>query len=142
MGTHAFSFAIYPHKGTFAESDVPIVAAAFNMPMQCESMLNLELIIVRSISVVDRQNIAAVAERSPISLGGAPNVILETIKRGEDDEADGTFCVILRMFEQYGGHARATLKLYVSFTMPCSIRQYSPLLPVHLSPSRRISRMN
>ncbi|KAI9633630.1 alpha-mannosidase [Dioszegia hungarica] len=99
MGTHAFSFAIYPHKGTFAESDVPIVAAAFNMPMQC------------NISDADRQDIASVAKRPPITLEGAPNVILETIKRGEDDEADGTFCIVLRMFEQYGGHARPTLKL-------------------------------
>lgn len=36
MGVHSFSFAIYPHKGTFAESDVPLVAAAFNAPMRCE----------------------------------------------------------------------------------------------------------
>lgn len=36
MGTHAFSWAIYPHKGTFAESDVPIVAACFNSPMKRE----------------------------------------------------------------------------------------------------------
>lgn len=36
MGSHEFSFAIYPHKGTFAESDVPVVAAAFNAPMRRE----------------------------------------------------------------------------------------------------------
>ena len=66
---------------------------------------------MRSISDADRQDIASVAKRPPITLEGAPNVILETIKRGEDDEADGTFCIVLRMFEQYGGHARATLKL-------------------------------
>lgn len=59
----------------------------------------------------DKENIPTVAKRTPITLENAPNVILETIKRGEDDEADGTFCVILRMFEQYGGHAKASLKM-------------------------------
>lgn len=33
QGEHHFAFAIYPHKGTFAESDVPDVAYAFNCPM-------------------------------------------------------------------------------------------------------------
>lgn len=39
----------------------------------------------------------------------AKNVTLETIKRGEDDEREVT--VILRLFEQFGGHAKATLQL-------------------------------
>lgn len=33
QGKQRFSFALYPHSGTFAESDVPGVAAAFNSPM-------------------------------------------------------------------------------------------------------------
>lgn len=36
IGQHAFSWAIYPHKGTFAESDVPQVATAFNNPVHCK----------------------------------------------------------------------------------------------------------
>ena len=36
MGTQSFSWAIYPHEGTFAESDVPQVATAFNAPMRRE----------------------------------------------------------------------------------------------------------
>lgn len=36
MGTHQFAFAIYPHVGTFAESDVHDVAYAFNNPMRRE----------------------------------------------------------------------------------------------------------
>ncbi len=35
MGTHRFAFAIYPHVGTFSESDVAQVAYAFNSPMHC-----------------------------------------------------------------------------------------------------------
>jgi alpha-mannosidase len=34
MGTQRFSFAIYPHVGTFIESDVAQVAYAYNAPMK------------------------------------------------------------------------------------------------------------
>lgn len=33
MGTHRFTWAIYPHAGTYTESDVAQVAYAFNAPM-------------------------------------------------------------------------------------------------------------
>lgn len=53
--------------------------------------------------------------RAPFSVVGAPNVILETIKRGEDDfdvdpvtRKDNT-TVILRLYEAFGGHASARL---------------------------------
>lgn len=36
MGLHEFSFAIYPHVGTYTESDVTPVAYAFNAPMRRE----------------------------------------------------------------------------------------------------------
>lgn len=36
QGQQNFSFAIYPHEGTFAQSDVADVAYAFNTPMTCE----------------------------------------------------------------------------------------------------------
>lgn len=36
QGQHNFAFAIYPHEGTFAQSDVADVAYAFNTPMRCE----------------------------------------------------------------------------------------------------------
>lgn len=46
-------------------------------------------------------------------MGNAPNVILETVKRGEDDvHAEGKEqTLILRLFEQYGGHANAVLQM-------------------------------
>jgi alpha-mannosidase len=37
QGTQEMSWAIYPHLGTLAESDVPQVAYAFNVPMKCRS---------------------------------------------------------------------------------------------------------
>jgi len=54
---------------------------------------------------------------SPFRLEGAHNVILETIKRAEDDidlpkkkQRTGS-TVILRLYEAYGGHATARLRI-------------------------------
>ena len=54
---------------------------------------------------------------SPFRLEGAHNVILETIKRAEDDidlpkkkKRTGS-TVILRLYEAYGGHATARLRI-------------------------------
>ena len=44
MGTHRMSWAIYPHKGTYAESDVADVAYAFNQPMKREHQSPLKII--------------------------------------------------------------------------------------------------
>jgi alpha-mannosidase len=38
VGKHQISWAIYPHVGTFAESDVSEVAYAFNVPLQRKSI--------------------------------------------------------------------------------------------------------
>jgi alpha-mannosidase len=37
--------------------------------------------------------------------------MLETVKRGEDDIEGEKTTVVLRLFEQYGGHAKATLRM-------------------------------
>jgi alpha-mannosidase len=55
-----------------------------------------------------------VLARPPYGLLRAPNVFLETIKRGEDDDLSTTSAktsVVLRLFEAYGGHASARLHL-------------------------------
>ena len=53
---------------------------------------------------------------SPFSICGAQNVILETIKRGEDDDHLSTsrrkpVTIILRLYEIFGGHSRVLLKI-------------------------------
>ena len=57
------------------------------------------------------------AHKSPFILEGGRNVILETIKRAEDDidipkkkKRTGS-TVILRLYEAYGGHATARLRI-------------------------------
>ncbi len=39
--------------------------------------------------------------------------MLETIKRGEDDEVEGETSLILRFFESRGGKAKGVLRMYV-----------------------------
>jgi len=54
----------------------------------------------------------------PFWLKGAPNIFLETIKRGEDDfepNASST-TVILRMYEAFGGHG--SVKLHIGKHVP------------------------
>ncbi|WVQ95701.1 hypothetical protein IAU59_002800 [Kwoniella sp. CBS 9459] len=103
MGTHTFAFAIYPHVGTFVESDVAKVAYAFNSPMHLRySQQPIDIAL------------EPLALSCPFKVDGAPNIMLETIKRGEDDDffADHKEkTIILRLYEHLGGHARPTLKV-------------------------------
>ncbi len=54
---------------------------------------------------------------------GAPNVFLETIKRGEyddfttsDNDSESTTTVIARLYEAFGGHAQASVKIGGQFS--------------------------
>ncbi|KAJ2963578.1 hypothetical protein NQZ79_g1347 [Umbelopsis isabellina] len=91
IGHHVFKYAVYPHEGHFLQSDVVAEGFKFNVPLQS-----------RVVSVAK-----ATALSDPIShfrIDGAPNVVLDTIKRAEDSDD-----IILRLYEAYGGHATARL---------------------------------
>ncbi|BGP23098.1 Glycoside hydrolase, 38 vacuolar alpha mannosidase [Rhodotorula toruloides] len=99
QGQHRFSFAVYLHRGTFAESDVPDVARAFNYPLH-----------IRRLPAKSAKG----AKEGPFFLTGARNVILDTIKRGEDDHFGASAkgeceTVVLRMYEAYGGAGKVKL---------------------------------
>ncbi|KAJ2721122.1 Glycoside hydrolase, 38 vacuolar alpha mannosidase [Coemansia sp. Benny D115] len=92
MGRHKFRYAIYPHKGTFSESNVVQEAFQFNVPL-----VHLPLASTSP---------EALESESPFfSLTGAPNVVLDTVKIAEDDPSS----FILRLYEAYGGHGRVLL---------------------------------
>lgn len=82
IGTHAFSYAIYPHREKLNDSDVVARAYAFNSP----------------IEIADGGDIDC-----PISVVG-DGVIMETVKPSED--ASGT---IVRLFESKGRDCTASL---------------------------------
>ncbi|KAG0004825.1 Glycoside hydrolase, 38 vacuolar alpha mannosidase [Modicella reniformis] len=92
MGHHEFSFAVYPHKGTFHESNVVRESYQFNVPM-----------IVKSISQNAVQDYSVLS--SVFGIEGSKNVVLDTIKRAEDSDH-----IILRVYEAFGGRARFRLK--------------------------------
>ncbi|KAJ7478887.1 hypothetical protein FB451DRAFT_1172021 [Mycena latifolia] len=50
---------------------------------------------------------------SPFTLNGAPNVLLKTIKRGEDDsfKPGRRTTIVLRLYEALGGHGQAQLRV-------------------------------
>lgn len=50
----------------------------------------------------------------PFTVHGARNVFLDTVKRGLDDDfvsKSGPASVVLRIYEAFGGHAQASLKI-------------------------------
>lgn len=59
--------------------------------------------------------ISSLVRKSLFGVAGAPNVILETIKRGDDDDfsasSKGEQTIVLRLYEAFGGHARASLNV-------------------------------
>ncbi|TFK38533.1 glycoside hydrolase family 38 protein [Crucibulum laeve] len=116
QGEHHFSWAVLPHVGHFLESDVPMAAYLFNSPLRVRCLPSGVSDIVSSL-------------KSPFVVEGARNVFLETIKRGENDSFDApadfetegnksTTTVVLRLYEAFGGHATAHLRIgnHVSVT--------------------------
>ena len=53
--------------------------------------------------------------KPPFSVRGAPNVVIETVKRGEDDSFSKSSkqpkTLVLRLYEAFGGHAQAFLRI-------------------------------
>jgi len=101
QGKHEFSWAVFPHRDHFLQSDVPIAAYLFNSPLH-----------VRYIP--DGGAVSATVPCVPFLLFGRHNsVFLETLKRGDLDDADGTRTIVLRLYEAYGGHASVCLQINV-----------------------------
>ncbi|GAA5913613.1 hypothetical protein JCM6882_001702 [Rhodosporidiobolus microsporus] len=111
QGSHVFSFAVLPHRGSFAETDVPAVARAFNFPLHLRRL---------AAPSAQTKTLSATARRVPFVLTGDRNVVLDTIKRGEDDhfgasdsvgaDAGAEETVILRLYEAYGGGAKVKVE--------------------------------
>ncbi|KAF0408010.1 glycoside hydrolase family 38 protein [Gigaspora margarita] len=96
IGVHEFKYALLPHTGTFLESNVVREAYQFNVPL-----------IVRATS---KEIALSHGPKSYFTVEGAPNVILDTVKRAEDSDE-----IVLRLYEAFGGHATAKLQSSFSF---------------------------
>jgi alpha-mannosidase len=100
MGRHRTRYAIFPHAGPLTEATVR-KAFEFNNPLR----------------IVGRNATADPSLLHSFQLHGAPNLVLDTIKRGEDDEdvSRGELpvkkgqSVIVRIYDALGGKSRAVL---------------------------------
>ncbi|KZF25892.1 glycoside hydrolase family 38 protein [Xylona heveae TC161] len=103
MGRHHIRYAIFPHAGPL---DARTVRAAynFNHPLKLRSHLS--------------STTATASLLQAVKLEGFPSLVLDTIKRGEDDEdvSKGELptrkgrSVIVRIYEALGGKSRGTIK--------------------------------
>jgi len=104
MGTHTIRWAIFPHKGTVGPATVR-TAYEFNNPMQTCSY-SPDKAVVDSLSWI------------PVALTGDESLVLDTIKRGEDDEdvSRGDLpvrkgrSIVLRIYEALGSRSRGVIE--------------------------------
>jgi alpha-mannosidase len=102
MGHHHIKWAIMPHTGSLS-SDTVRAAYNFNHPLTL-------------VSLVDKNPSKDLF--NAIKLTGAPALILDVVKRGEDDEDVSTGeltqrkgqSVIVRMYESLGGKSRGVIE--------------------------------
>ncbi|KAF3762408.1 family 38 glycoside hydrolase [Cryphonectria parasitica EP155] len=105
MGPHKIRYAILPHDGPLGPATVR-AGYEFNSPIK----------LVRKPHHYQPAT-AALSHDSPVKLVGDHAVILDCVKRGEDDEdvSVGDLpvrkgkCVIVRMYESLGGRARTAI---------------------------------
>lgn len=121
-----------PHVGSVTESDVPKDALRFTNEIERESLLlspryasglrtNDSLLFQVRVMTEETKplhHIGAIYDTMfDISGPQSRSIILETIKRGEDDdfaaagEDGGKKTVILRLYESLGGRSKGTLRM-------------------------------
>lgn len=101
MGRHHIRWAILPHQGSLGHTTVRR-AYEFNSPLK----------------VVSAPSSWAAGTDCPIKVTGDPSIVLDTVKRGEDDEdvSRGDMPskkgrrVVLRFYDSLGGKSRATVE--------------------------------
>lgn len=89
QGLHTFTYALYPHKGSFKESDVEAEAWALNNPLIC--MKGKKVGKVEKLIALNKDH-----------------VVIDTIKKAEDRKA-----IIIRVHEYLG--CRSTIELSCGF---------------------------
>ena len=107
MGRHRIRYGILPHAGPL---DHRTIRAGYNF--------NNPLVFEKASA----RALASQAAFKSVSIEGAPSIVLDVVKRGEDDEdvstggipTRGGKSVILRAYESLGGKARGS----ISSTLP------------------------
>lgn len=92
-GRQRFAYALYPHAGDWRQAETVRRAYEFNVPVQ----------FARTCSKGTESGTALPASLSLVT-PDASNIIVETVKKAEDDDA-----LIVRLFETYGQRGSALL---------------------------------
>lgn len=103
MGHHRIRWAMLPHRGGLGAQTVR-AAFNFNNPLQ--------------LVAASSQSEPSILSKFPITLTGDDNLVLDWIKRGEDDEDVSTDnlptrkgrSIIVRVYDAVGGMARGTIE--------------------------------
>jgi alpha-mannosidase len=88
MGQHTFAYALFPHAGGWREAGVVAEAQRFNAPLRWTESIG----------------------ESPFATVDNPNVVLDTVKRGERSDV-----LVLRLYEAHGGRGVARVRLVRPF---------------------------
>lgn len=106
MGRHSIRWAILPHKGSLSSTTVR-AAYAFNSPLKVISAPKAAVESLKSVPI------------KLINSDESASIILDTIKRGHDDEdvsrreglrVNAGQSIILRLYESLGGRSRGTIQ--------------------------------
>jgi alpha-mannosidase len=92
MGIHTFKYALEPHSKSFHDSRAVQKGYEFNLPL--EASISSVSCPPKSLFSVDKDN-----------------VIIDTVKK----EHVGGPCVVVRMFEAYGGRCSVTFTRYANY---------------------------
>lgn len=93
QGHHRFTYALMPHPGDFRQAGVIAAAEDLNHPLR-----------------VARGSLPPGERRSLVEVD-TPEVVVEAIKRAEDDDS-----VVVRLYEAWGGRCRASLRTSLPFS--------------------------
>jgi alpha-mannosidase len=88
MGSHTFSYALFPHADGWRDGGVVAEGIRFNAPL-------------RWTHGAPESSFASVDD---------PNLVLDTIKRGERSDS-----LVLRLYEAHGGRGVARVRVAASF---------------------------
>lgn len=116
MGRHKMKWAILPHEGELGSSTVR-TAYNFNNPMT----------VLQGVKSKEIDSI----QHLPIKLTGSKSLVLDTVKRGEDDEDVSAAAgergiqvrkgksVILRIYDSLGGTSKGAIETTLDVKMAC-----------------------
>jgi len=110
MGEHVFTYSLMPHAGDYIQAETVRRAYELNVPLWTVAAPSAQ----GSGTKAARQHGEDTADKLPSTYSffsvDAPNVVLETVKRAEKEDA-----TILRLYECHNRRAKVTLTVNLPF---------------------------